>query len=200
MKKFKNFMTEKKEESTYEYKYGCAMLYFDFEELNNIHKLIDKDDIYDDEDNGYGLENESHLTLLYGFHYDKIKDDKEIFKVIENFDIKDLILYNISFFENEDYDVLKFDVKQDLKEYKKKDDVLYQINKKLTDTFEYTTDYPDYHPHSTIAYLKPKTAKKYIKELKDNEYKVTPKKLVYSKPNDDGTDKIQKEKKLTNKK
>lgn len=85
-----------------------------------------------------------------------------------------------------------------MKEYSKKDDILYNINNKLTDNFPYSTDYPDYHPHSTIAYLKPGSGKKYVKEFKNIEFIATPEKIVYSKPNEDGSDKIVS-KKLLNK-
>ena len=31
------------------YEYGCAMLYFDFPQINEIHDLIESDDIYTEE-------------------------------------------------------------------------------------------------------------------------------------------------------
>jgi hypothetical protein len=46
----------------------------------------------------------------------------------------------------------------------------------------HTTDYPDYHPHSTIAYLKKGKGEKYTDKLKGAEYIVNPSKIVYSKP------------------
>lgn len=170
------------------YSYGCAMLYFDFKELKEIHGKIYKEDIYNDEP-GYGLENEPHLTLLYGFHSDKI-EDKDIFDSILGHDIPKLQLFNVSLFENDKYDVLKFDVRQKMDKYSKKQDVLYKINSELSDKFPFSTDYPDYHPHSTIAYLKSGTGKKYVKEFKDSEFIVDPVKIVYSKPNESGSDKI----------
>ena len=190
LKTFKLF--EKKENKKYEY--GCAMLYFDFPDVKEIHDKIEKDDIYSKE--GFGIEKESHLTILFGILSDKIEDDEEIFDTILKYDIPDLILYNASLFENDDFDVLKFDVKSKMKDYKKKDDVLFKINKDLTDKFPYKTDYPDYHPHSTICYLKSNCGKKYIKMLKDLEFEAKPIKIKYSKPNKDGSDKIVKIKKI----
>jgi hypothetical protein len=46
----------------------------------------------------------------------------------------------------------------------------------------HTTNFPDYHPHATIGYLKPGTGKKYVELFKDKQYEVVPEKIVYSKP------------------
>lgn len=162
------------------YKYGCAMLYYSFPDMEAFHSLIDKEDIYvDPEDPTFGLETEPHTTLLYGLHDWEISDD-DVFNSIQSFPIPELKLCNVSTFKNEKYDVLKFDVEGE---------TLFDINSALTQ-FPFTTDYPDYHPHSTIAYLKPGMADKYITKLKECEYKVNPSHIVYSKS--DGT-KIKKE-------
>ena len=51
------------------YEYGCAMLYFDFPEINKVHDAIDPKELYEEEDDrSYGIENEPHTTLLYGLH------------------------------------------------------------------------------------------------------------------------------------
>jgi 2'-5' RNA ligase len=78
-----------------------------------------------------------------------------------------------SLFENEQYDVLKFDVQNS---------ALYEINAKLCE-LPHTTNFPDYHPHATIGYLKPGAGKKYVEKFKNKEYEVTPNRIVYSKPN-----------------
>lgn len=154
--------------------YCCAMIYFDFPEMKNIHKLIEVDDIYNDEDNKHGLEDEPHTTLLYGLH-----DNESIFKmskyILENADYDDCEIKDASLFENEKYDVLKFDVKGRF---------LFKINKELS-KLPHTTDYPDYHPHLTIGYLKPGCGKKYVKLIKEKYKKeiiLTPKHAVYSYP------------------
>lgn len=173
--------------------HGCVMLYFDFEKMKSIQDKIKKEDLYEDEP-GYGLEKDPHLTLLYGLHSGKIKNDDNVFDTVLNFDISNkLELYNISLFKNDKYEVLKFDVRENKSDnYSKKDDVLYKINKKLTERFPYTNNYPDYHPHSTIAYLKPGEGKKYVDMFKDKTYNVTPIEIVYSKP--DGLGKTKKKK------
>ena len=78
-------------------------------------------------------------------------------------------LENISIFENKDFDVVKVDVISD---------GLNSLNKKMT-KYPHTTDYPHYHPHMTIAYVKKGMGKKYAEDLKD--FSITPDKFVYSK-------------------
>lgn len=150
-------------------KYGCAMVFFDFPEMKEIHKMIEKDDIYTDpKDPSFGLEKEPHATILFGLH--KNVDPKDIKEIVQAAEFEEIVLHKVSAFENEKYDVLKFDVKCK---------TLNQLNKKLVE-FPHTNKFPDYHPHCTIAYLKSGTAKKYIKMLKGKEYTITPKKGVYS--------------------
>ena len=57
MKNFLDFFLERTNVSK-----GCAMLYFDFPDMEKIHDMIDDDDLYEEE--GFGLEEETHLTLL----------------------------------------------------------------------------------------------------------------------------------------
>lgn len=183
IKLFEQYIFEKKEkDKDKSYKYGCLMVYYGFPDMDKIHNLIDDDDIHDE-----GLETEPHTTLLYGLHDTEIENDNDVLSTALEENFSDLILYNASLFENEKYDVLKFDVKEKMLNdkgeiyYDKKKDVLYKINKELTKKFPYTSDFPDYHPHCTIGYLKPGTGKKYVKKLKDKEYIVKPKNIVYSK-------------------
>lgn len=125
-----------------------------------ILSSIDKNDLYIDKDKVRdGKETKPHVTVLYGFHKDtKIKKIKELCK-----DIKiSLSITKMSLFENEKFDVLKFDVKS-------KD--LVDLNKVMKDNFNYTNDYPNYKPHLTIAYLKKGEGQKYIKKIKKLEVK-----------------------------
>jgi radical SAM superfamily enzyme len=53
VKIFEEFMNEKKKV----YDYGCAMLYFDFPGMENLHKQIEADDVFvDPKDATFGLE------------------------------------------------------------------------------------------------------------------------------------------------
>lgn len=165
----------KEEDKNRKYEYGCAMLYFAFPEMTKIHNMINPDDIYTEEDDDtFGLEDEPHVTLLFGFHSAVTTDD--IVNVLDNYTFEDCIIHNPSLFKNEKYDVLKFDARGDN---------LMECNKELTQ-FPHTNDYPEYHPHMTIAYLKPGKGKKYVEQFKKfKEFQITPRFGVYSKTNGD---------------
>lgn len=185
IKKFKQWLNESHiNEDKGEHSYGCAMVFFDFPQINDIHSQIDEEDVYkgdeeDEDDNrSYGLEKDSHATLLYGLHDDEV-DPSEVLEICTDVEYPVLKLEKVSTFENEKYDVLKFDVDCD---------VLHQINKKLK-SLPHTNKFPDYHPHSTIAYLKPGTGKKYVEKFNELEEEVEPSKIVYSRSNGDKEEK-----------
>jgi hypothetical protein len=151
------------------YDSNCAMLYFDFPVMQQIHKEISANDIYNSEkDGGFGLEDEPHCTLLYGLKPDvSLQQVKEKLK---GFDFNECLAHNISLFENDEYDVLKFDIKGDN---------LHAANKTLCE-LPYSSDYPDYHPHMTVAYLKPGKGNKYLTILNAQEHSLKPLHIVYS--------------------
>lgn len=156
------------------HEYGCVMLYFDFPEIKEIHNIIEKNDIYiDPEDDSYGLESEPHTTLLFGLHEGVSTEDVD--NVLGNHTYESCKIHNASIFKNQQYDVLKFDVEGE---------GLKDTNKELRQ-FPYTSDYPDFHPHMTIAYLMPGTGEKYTKLLGDEEFWLMPQHAIYSKT--DGT-------------
>ena len=170
IKLFEEFMNEKEGDT---YSAGCVMLYFDFPEIKEIHSKIDSKDLYEEStDRTFGLEDESHCTLLYGL--DKDVTVKEVTEILDKHTFGTCTLHNASLFENE-YDVLKFDVKGDS---------LHEANKSLC-KLPYKSDYPDYHPHSTIGYIKKGEGKKYCDMFKDKEYRLVPMHAVFSQP--DGT-------------
>jgi 2'-5' RNA ligase len=158
------------------YDYGCVMLYLDVEPKiwRGIQDLIDDEDVYSE--NGYGRETAIHITLLYGLHSDV--PDEQIEDAISKMSSPEVTLKKITTFNNKEYDVVKFDVEGD---------ELYKMNEMLKE-FPYTSDFPDFSPHSTICYVKSGKGKKYHKTLSDDEaIVITPNKVVYSKA--DGTKK-----------
>lgn len=153
------------------YDYGCAMLYFGEELIKEIVPMIDPEDLYIEGD-GFGMEMEPHCTLLYGLH--KEVDTPTIENITNKYTYNSCKYHNPSCFNNEKYDVLKYDISGD---------ALSDVNKDLTG-LPHTTDYPNYHPHMTIAYLKPGTGEKYVNKLKDSHSDgfLHPQHIIYSKP------------------
>jgi len=109
-------------------------------------------ELYDPEDDPkYGRENKPHVTILYGLHTNKFDDVK---KYLDDKSPVTLKLGKTGFFEPEDepYDVIYVEVLSD---------DMQKLNKILRDNLEYTNDFPEYHPHTTIAYVKKGNGKKY---------------------------------------
>lgn len=134
------------------------MLNFELEDSRKIQNTINKEDIF--EDDQHGLEYNPHLTLLYGLHKEVTTED--IKKVLENFNFKNLEIKinGIGSFENDNFDVLKFDVENT--------SLLQEMHDSLS-KLPNSNEYPDYLPHITIAYLKKGTSKKYL----DKNFKKT---------------------------
>jgi len=150
-------LLEKKGDS---HDFACAMLFFNVSKSNwnKIQNLIADEDIYEEEgDQSYGREDEPHVTILYGLHASV--SDSKIEELVEEIKPTKLTLKEISIFEgNDKYDVVKFDIIGVSKGR------LSDMNAKFV-KLPHTNDYPDYHPHSTIAYVKAGTGKKYIQTL-----------------------------------
>ena len=163
---------------THKNEYGCVMVYIEpNNEFKDIHRKIYKQDIYEDpEDPSYGLEREPHVTLLFGLHPEVTLEQVKGSLAGYEFD-KPLKAYNVSCFSNDKYDVLKFDIEGEH---------LAEMNKALK-KFPYTSNFPDYHPHSTIAYLKPRTGQKYIDMFKGLEIQFIPSHYVYSEASGEKT-------------
>lgn len=155
--------------------YGCVMLdaNMNIDEWTELHTDgIDEDDIYESEtDDDFGIEDNPHTTLIYGIHEDEI-DPEVIMSTIKD-DLYPLTLEvsKISIFENEDFDVVKYDIPLT--------DDLVKFRKLFEESFPNTQSYPDFHPHMTLAYVKPGKGKKYVKTL-DEPFEITLDKGVYS--------------------
>lgn len=169
MKKFTKIKEDKKEE--FKYEYGCVMMYFNVQEWKQILKIIDEDDVYNKE--GFGYENNAHITLLWGL-LDGVKDE-DVKKILQNLPKPYIELSNIDIFQGTEFDVVKFNVTNQL---------LNTINSDLT-TLPNKQTFPDYHPHMTICYVKPGRGCKYIQKL-NKTIIVKPSKIIYSKPTKEG--------------
>lgn len=153
--------------------YGALMLMFDVKKWNEVTDIIEEDDVYDKPT--FGKETDPHVTILYGFHKEvTVKDILDVFENKHKFtDDIEIELVGISHFETPKYDVVKFDVKSNK---------LVELNK-LAKKLPFTSDYPDYHPHMTLSYVKKGTGKKYQKKFEE-PIKLKSNKIVYSTVDD----------------
>lgn len=146
-------------ESNDNYK-GCLMAYIDIskDEWSKYIDLIDEDDLFIDTENNYhGLEKTPHCTILYGLNVDINRVDIKMPLIdIKKFKIPS---EKVSSFNNDKFDVLKFEVNSKQ---------LKDLNKLYQDNFDYKSNYNDYNAHITIAYLKSGKAKKYIELFNKN--------------------------------
>lgn len=150
--------------------YGCVMVFF--KKNDNFTKLldeIDEDDIYTDDDDGYGLTplDEFHVTLLYGLHKDV--SDEDIEEVVKDIKRPEIEHYKTTSLFKNSYDVLKLNIKPSgLVKYN-------TLLKKLP----HTSTYPDYHPHMTLGYIKKGKGQKYIQKI--NNLNIVASHIIYSK-------------------
>lgn len=110
------------------------------------------DDVLYTAEDGYGREDTPHVTVLYGISDTDAEKTKDILKKLP----KQLTatLGKITLFEtNPKFDVLKIDVTSPS---------LARLNDFLCKNVEYHNDYPKYHPHVTLAYLKKGRGKPYV--------------------------------------
>lgn len=137
--------------------------------MENIQSQIENDDIFLIDDPDYGLETHPHVTIVYGLeNHVRYTDLKKYLVDINKY--RGAIL-NVSLFENEEYDVLKMDIKCSEAE---------KSNELIKDDFIIHTNYPKYHAHMTIGYLKKGRGKRYInKEIHKMEI-VEPTNFSYS--------------------
>lgn len=184
-KKLREELLKEGKKATYEY--GCTMvnLTVDKNKWQQIQDVIKDEDLYkgtkEDKDR-FGREWEWHITALFGTHLDV--PNEEVYDIIKTFEKPDIEFKSITMFETKNgYDVIKFDIESEkLKEYNKE-------LKKLP----YTSDFPKFHAHATIAYVLTGKGKEYINKLKD--FKITKDNFtidsfVYSKQGDKKSFKI----------
>lgn len=139
--------------------YACIMLEYDMPEfVKELQKSIPEEELYlgktEKEKDDYGIENKAHITLVYGLDNKvEFKDLKQYLSPLNDYKT---ILVNISTFSNDDFDVLKVGAKCPK---------AAESNKEIMENFDVHTDFDEYIPHMTIAYLKKGFANKYTKNM-----------------------------------
>lgn len=160
IKNYKQFILEKKT-----YDYGCIMFNAPVKNWNKVLSEIDSDDVYNSPN--HGLENNPHITVLYGLH--KNIDTNELFDYLKQIKPITVKINGIGLFENKNYDVVKYNVLNNSD--------LNKVRKEIV-KFPHTTDYSNYIPHITIAYVNSGTGKKYTND--NVSFDLTLNEIVYS--------------------
>lgn len=134
------------------YEFGCAMIEVPFDDWGQITGIIDPEDVYEVEgDRSYGIQDNPHVTILYGLH--KGVSPEDIKSVLDRFSGELRIkIEGIGIFENEEFDVVKLNVIPD--------GGLQQLHEMISE-LPNSDQYPEYKPHITIAYVKKGSGKKY---------------------------------------
>lgn len=118
--------------------------------LEKRKKIIDKSKLYKPNSDFYGLPNNPHITILYGIHAEH--PSAKLIDIIETYPKFTIILGGISLFKgdenNNPFDVVK--VNADSSD-------LHALNAAFKECCDFTSDYPDYKPHVTVAYVQPDT-------------------------------------------
>lgn len=160
-------------------KYAFLMIDFDTPQLiTDLWKTIPEEELYTEEDNRgskYGIEKETHVTVVPCLDNDISLE--ELKKHLKEIDRYKTILTNISLFKNEDYDVLKCDAQSV---------VLKDTNSSILSAFPSHSEFKEYHPHVTVAYLKSGMGDKYVKQCLMPLVILEPKAFHWSYYNADG--------------
>lgn len=141
----KEMLLEKRTSKSTEGK-GCLMAMISKDVCKALqkfnHKLIKDEDLYI-EDDEFGREKDCHVTIRFGFTKDLNElDVRQLLKGQKEFTVE---IYELDKFEPTDtYDVIMFKVKSPIME---------KLNQ-LSSIYPNESDFPDYHPHITLAYVK----------------------------------------------
>ena len=140
------------------YDYGCVMARIDEEAARKIlefnNSMIAEDMIYEEAGHQYGRETTPHITLKYGLVNGYTEEQMR--KMLQNVTPFDIRLEGIGIFEAEKYDVVKFDV------FGKK---LHELNAMFSKLPNHD-EHPVYHPHLSLAYVKPGMGKRFVRNAK----------------------------------
>jgi len=175
----KNWLNEQQSTEPF---YGCVMMDpKKIEGWEEIHLAgIDEKDTYTKpNDDSYGLEYEPHITLVYGIIEDEVDPSVIVDMMEQKLDPISVKISEIDVFENEEYDVVKYNVPV-TKE-------LLKYRNMFLESFSNTQKFNDYKPHITIAYCKPRTGNKY-KKILNEPFKINFVKGVYSYHKQDGSE------------
>lgn len=134
---------------------------------SNIHE--------DPDDDSMGREDTVHCTVLYGL---VDQDPEPVRELLAGERTVKATLGKITLFENDEFDVVKIDVKSP---------DLHRIHEQLS-VLENENKFPEYKPHVTIAYVKPGSGSLYSGVTEFEGTEVTFDTVVFSPSDGETTD------------
>ncbi len=143
----------------------------DAQPLIRFAKSIPDKEIFHADEHGeeFGIETEPHITVLFGLTQHA---PEPVRKVIAGKGVVTVTLGKISVFENEKYDVLKIDVEGNK---------LRELNTAISG-LPNEQNFPEYHPHLTLAYLNKGEGKKYDGDARFEGTELTFHTVTFSPP------------------
>lgn len=145
--KFKEFYIQEKLNKQYDF--SCILFDFPKDKSEQIMSWA-KNNISPEKLVKDGLEDEIHVTVLYGVHSENPKDTFSVLTDTESFEIE---LGLISKFQPEDCDVLKIDVISSK---------LHDLRKILEKNIPNTQTHNEFRPHVTLGYVAKNSCNKLI--------------------------------------
>lgn len=137
------------------YDYGCVMARIDEIAANKLFefncKFIPNEVLHEEEGHEYGRELVPHITLKYGLV--ESYTEQQMKQMLQNVTPFDVQIKGVGVFENESFDVVKFDVDGE---------GLRALNEMLS-KLPNQDQHPEYHPHMTMAYVKKGMGNRFIK-------------------------------------
>lgn len=127
-------------------KRNCLMVQIASDAFYEAQRLIDPADVVEYEHN-------PHVTILAGI--DPTTPFADVREVVDRLNPKDAVSRSLTYFSKPEYDVVKFDLN---------DPSVFKLNE-VALTLPNESDYPNFTPHVTVAYVKSGTGKKYARRL-----------------------------------
>jgi len=139
------------------YDYGCVMARIDESAANKLFefncKFIPNEVLHEEEGHEYGRELVPHITLKYGLT--KSYTEQQMKQMLQNVIPFDVHIKGVGVFENEKFDVVKFDVESEGLR------ALNEMFSKLPNQDQH----PVYQPHMTMAYVKKGMGNRFAKSI-----------------------------------
>jgi SPP1 gp7 family putative phage head morphogenesis protein len=158
-----------------DYQFGCVMAHVSLDSFVFISPKIANEDLFIDLTKGLkGIEDDPHITILYGLHSEEITDEA-VERIFTDYSLIEAKFTKLKVIDNPEkpYEVLVWEVESE---------ELVKLNEQLR-ALPHTNNFPEYKPHATIAYLKKGAGQKYITEtLLKVYFNFHLSKILYSKP------------------